>query len=217
MSHMERRYDLKRTEKNKTLRVPGGLWLSLLLAVSAALGGCGGEVSGSLALAPVESEKTQTDELSQPATDTAECGALLIYICGEVERPGVYELPAGSRICDAVDAAGGMTDEADREYWNLAEPLSDGQMISFPTVEEAKSRRESAGASSGITVDGRVNINTAGLEELMTIPGVGKTRGEAILAYRSEHGVFEEPGDITKVSGIGEATFERMKDCIAVK
>ena len=207
MKHIEKRIS--------SWNVPAVMLLLLPLWTAAVLSGCGSGTQSCLALAPVG---TQVQDALAPSSQTPslqEGGVLLIYICGEVKSPGVYELAAGSRICDAVEAAGGMTDAADREYWNLAEPLSDGQMLCFPTEEEAKSRKEAA--ADGRTADGRVNLNTAGLEELMTIPGVGKTRGEAILAYRREHGAFEEPQDITKVSGIGEATYEKMKDCIAVK
>lgn len=155
------------------------------------------------------------------ADETESGGTVLVYICGEVAKPGVYELPEGSRIFDAVEAAGGMTEEAAEEYWNLAEPLTDGRMVCFPTEEEAAKGQVPAGAqqsgSSGITEDGRVNINTAGLEELMTIPGVGQTRGEAIIAYRQEHGGFQEPQDIKKVPGIGDTLYERMSGSIAVK
>lgn len=202
--------------------------LCILILLAAGLCGCGRKMQPYLTAeqentAPFETEAAgaDMDETQQDSGQKDSAGGtLLIYVCGEVNSPGVYELPAGSRICDAVDAAGGMTDAAGREYWNLAEPLTDGQMICFPTEEEAKKRQESAGVdaadSSGIMSDGRVNINTASLEQLMTIPGVGQTRGEAILAYRKEHGSFASAEDIINVSGIGNALYEKMKDYIAV-
>lgn len=197
----------------------GKFLVFILLCV--ALGGCGKNTQSYLSVAEesetlpdVEVADTQTSQTQQ------ENGKIMVYICGEVNFPGVYELPAGSRIVDAVDAAGGMTDAAGKDYWNLAELLSDGQMIFFPTEEEARKRQESAGVSeasvSGIGADGRVNINTATLEQLMQIPGVGQTRGEAILSYRQEHGSFASAEDIMNVSGIGNALYEKMRDYITV-
>lgn len=216
LQETERRYDMENIGKIKRFI------LLCALFCCAALGGCGRDAQSYLAAEPQsdaypigETEETEARE------DNPDEGNLLVYICGEVECPGVYELPAGSRICDALLAAGGMTDAAGKEYWNLAQPLCDGQMICFPTEEEAHKWQESGGpgaeVSTGIWADGRVNINTAALEELMTIPGVGQTRGEAIVAYRQEHGGFESPEDIMKVSGIGTTLYERMKDCIAVE
>ena len=133
--------------------------------------------------------------------------------------PGVYQLKDGMRICDAVEAAGGLTKAASREYWNLAEKLSDGQMIYFPTEEEARERKASAEAA-GATVeesDGRIDINTADATQLVTIPGIGETRAAAILAYREKNGPFAKVEDIMQVSGIKSALFEKMKDYITIR
>ena len=123
------------------------------------------------------------------------------------------------RVCDAVEAAGGLTKAASREYWNLAEKLSDGQMIYFPTEEEARERKASAEAA-GATVeesDGRIDINTADAMQLVTIPGIGETRAAAILAYREKNGPFAKVEDIMQVSGIKSALFEKMKDYITIR
>lgn len=193
--------------------------LPCLLALSLAapvLGGCGRDAQAYLASGQTEQESDRGTKEGPKETEAySSGGVVLVYVCGEVKTPGVYELAEGSRICDAVDAAGGLTKEASRDYWNLAERLTDGQMISVPTKEEAGLRQESAAAAP--VSDGRVNINTAELAELMTIPGVGKTRGEAILAYRSEHGPFAEMQDIKKVPGIGDVIYEGMKDCITAE
>ena len=143
----------------------------------------------------------------------------VVYVCGEVAAPGVYQLKDGMRICDAVEAAGGLTKAASREYWNLAEKLSDGQMIYFPTEEEARERKASAEAA-GATVeesDGRIDINTADATQLVTIPGIGETRAAAILAYREKNGPFAKVEDIMQVSGIKSALFEKMKDYITIR
>jgi competence protein ComEA len=178
------------------------------------LGGCGQQTEAILEANSASTESVPQSTQEIPATPQEE-QPILIYICGEVKSPGVYELKSGMRICDAVDAAGGLTDAASREYWNLAELLTDGEMLYFPTVEEAKERQESAAESTSAD-DGRININTADAAGLMQIPGVGESRAEAILAYRREHGSFGSIEDIMKVSGIKDALFEKMKDYITI-
>ena len=120
------------------------------------------------------------------------------------------------RIGDAVSAAGGFTKAAGQEYWNLAEPLKDGQMLCIPTEEEARERKESYEETMESVSDGRININTADADKLTEIPGIGQTRAQAIIAYRTENGDFTCVEDIMKVSGIKNALFEKMKDFITV-
>jgi competence protein ComEA len=183
------------------------------------LSGCGRQTESYLEASPQEEtsslESTQ-EGVVEPIPDDE---PILVYVCGEVVSPGVYELTSGMHICDAVDAAGGLTDKASRSYWNLAERLSDGQMLYFPTEEEAKERSDSAseaGAAAEETDTGRININTADASQLMQIPGIGESRADAILAYRREYGVFSSVEDIMKVSGIKNALFEKMKDYITI-
>jgi competence protein ComEA len=179
--------------------------------------GCGKDTGAYLEAVDADTEEAvrSTQVVSSVAQDDA---PILIYICGEVKSPGVYELAGGSRICDAVEAAGGLTDKASSDYWNLAELLSDGEMLYFPTVEEAKERRESAGesTSSAAEDDGLININTADSAELQKIPGIGESRALSIISYRQENGNFSSIEDIMKVSGIKNALFEKMKDYIKV-
>ena len=182
------------------------------------LTGCGSKTETYLTI------ETESQELQEQETEDAEqtdaTETVTVYVCGEVVSPGVYVLEAGSRIGDAVETAGGFTKSASRDYWNLAELLKDGQMIRFPTVEEARERALSAGeeGTSAETEDsGKININTADVTQLMTIPGIGQTRAEAILSYRKEHGPFSKPEDIMKVSGIKNALFEKMKDYITIR
>jgi competence protein ComEA len=178
------------------------------------LAGCGTQTGAYLETSGVSTEQAVGATQEMPVATQADA-PILVYICGAVKSPGVYELAGGSRICDAVEAAGGLTDEASREYWNLAELLSDGEMLYFPTVEEAEERQESGAESTGASVDdGRININTADADQLMQIPGVGESRAEAILSYRRENGSFSCIEDIMKVSGIKNALFEKMKDYI---
>lgn len=181
--------------------------------------GCGSNDTGvylessQQAWIPIESEVSDSD--TECVTKEGET-PLLVYVCGEVQNPGVYELPAGSRVCDAVEAAGGFTEKASRDYWNLAELLTDGQMISFPDEEKAAEREKYAGQTAVHEEDGRVNINTADVQQLQQLPGIGQTRAEAIIAYRDRHGAFESVEDIMKVSGIKNALFEKMRDDITV-
>lgn len=186
--------------------------------------GCGSSDTGVYLLEtqksqlPIESEASDTDtEIVSKSTEAP----LLVYVCGEVMKPGVYELPAGSRVCDAVDAAGGFTEKASLDYWNLAEVLTDGQMISFPTEEEAAERKKHADDQTQTTgsakaEDGKININTADAQQLQQLSGIGQTRAEAIIAYRHEHGAFGKTEDIMKVSGIKNALFEKIRDDITV-
>ena len=155
----------------------------------------------------------------------------VVHICGAVNRPGVYTFPEGSRVCDAVEAAGGLSDDAAVSSINQAALLSDGLQIVVPSEEEAEGLSPQ-GASSGIfssgvysadsagetgqSAGGLVNINTASLDELMTLPGIGQTRAEAIVAYRQERGGFQTIEDIMKVSGIKEGSFEKLKEKITV-
>lgn len=156
-----------------------------------------------------------TLETEQPAGNAessrgSEEEFLIVHVCGAVRHEGVYKLPPGSRIEDAVNAAGGFLPAADRDYCNLAQPLEDGQQIRVPTRAEAEALRESARQQS----DGLVNINTASEEELMQLPGIGQARASAIIAWREENGGFQTIEDIMKVSGIKESAFLKIKDRI---
>ena len=138
-----------------------------------------------------------------------------------VLHAGVYELKAGSRVYEAVEAAGGFAADADQNYVNQAQTLKDGVKLVIPTMEEAAQAREreplieAAQGEDGVQ-DGRININTATAAQLCDIPGVGATRAAAIIAYRESHGGFHKPEDIMKVDGIKEGMYEKIKDSISV-
>lgn len=153
-----------------------------------------------------------------------------VYVCGAVNAPGVYELPTGSRVYEAIAMAGGMTGEADGRSLNQAAQVADGQQITVYTKEEAEklpkngsgagTAEQSAGSgedlSAGGTGKAKVNINTAGREELMTLHGIGAARADAILAYREKHGSFSRIEDIMNVEGIKEKAFAKIRDDIVV-
>jgi competence protein ComEA len=135
---------------------------------------------------------------------------LVVDVAGAVPRPGVYELPGGSRTKDAVEAAGGFLAEADKANINLAAPLEDGQKLDIPFLAGA----EPVGVPQTTDQPTLVNINTATLEELDTLPGIGQTLAQAIIDYRDTYGEFYYIEDIMNVPGIGDSTFNNIKDLI---
>jgi len=130
---------------------------------------------------------------------------LTVYVTGAVATPGVYRLPEDSRINDALEAAGGFAEGAERDRINLAEPVEDGMQIDIPGIVE-----------SARVDGGRVDINTATLDELDGLPGIGPTAAQAIIDYRQANGDFQVIQDIQNVPGIGATTFERIRDYITV-
>jgi competence protein ComEA len=201
------------------------IWRGIsVLVLSVLLGGCRRADSTLLLATQQENEEDSVETGTEDISANEE--GLYIYICGEVTNPGVYILGAHSRLCDAVEAAGGMTESASRTYWNLAMELSDGQMIYVPTMEEAAERdfsplsadgtAVSDGEPGGIDGDGKVNINRATKEQLMTIPGIGEAKADSIIAYRETNGDYAAIEDIMNVSGIKDGLFQSMKEYITV-
>lgn len=147
---------------------------------------------------------------------------IIVHVCGKVRKEGVVTLPAGSRIYQAIEMAGGMTDEAASSCLNLAEVLIDGARVYVPGKEEAEQGNFLPGDGGGTnsTFSGnkeeKVNINRASKEELMTLSGIGESRAEAILQYRTEHGTFASIEDLKNVSGIKDGIYEKIKDKITV-
>lgn len=164
-----------------------------------------------------------------------------VHVCGAVEEPGVYELSAGSRVYEAVALAGGFTEDAARDYVNQAQAVPDAAKIVIPTVEEAEALRakeadssqygmltmESAvmgtqaeastcAVSDGISTGGLVNLNTAGKAELCTLPGIGETKADAIIQYRSQIGCFTSKEQLMEIAGIKEALYTKLQDRICV-
>ena len=172
-----------------------------------------------------DAAETGSAETGADEAETAEAGAadagdarITVHVCGAVVSPGVYVLPAGSRVADAVEAAGGMTPEAAADHENLAMPVTDAQKIVILTAEEAGT--DPYGLSEicfgDSEIAGLININTATAAELETLPGIGSVKAEAIIAWRRRHGGFASIEDIRNVSGIGDATWEDIRDLITV-
>lgn len=226
----------RHSRKGKTMKhfiryylAAGLLGMTILFAA-----GCAGQnnttysLKGELPLA----EEDAAAESGTPAGETANAAAeirnadsdtVLVHICGEVQTPGVYELTADSRICDVLLLAGGFTAEADTEAVNMAAGIEDGMQIVIPAETDRTS--ETTGNSfyrTGETAAGKtesqlVNINTADKETLMSLPGIGAGKAEAVIAYREAGGVFKDIKDIMLVDGIKEGVYAKIKDKICVK
>lgn len=176
------------------------------LGMCVILGLCGGcKEEEAATLLEVREEDTKEEEPLEEAS-------VVVYVCGAVERPGVYELPAGSRIYEALEAAGGMTEEAFEGYLNQACLLEDGEQLFVPTQEERNAQEPNAGSA-----DGKINLNTATKEELMTLTGIGESKAESIIRYREENGRFQSIEDIMKIEGIKSGVFHKIKDHIVVR
>ncbi len=169
-------------------------------------------------------ESAGTANLSE---DTEGSDICYVYVCGAVNTPGVYELEPGSRAYEAIELAGGTTDDAASTAINLAEEVYDGEQLYVPTWDEynngwepesttAATDTEVGAADDTDSVSALVNINTATKDELMTLSGIGESKAEAIISYREENGDFSQIEDIMLVSGIKEAAYEKIKDYITV-
>ena len=162
---------------------------------------------------------------------------IAVFVCGAVAAPGVYYFPEGSRVVDAIEAAGGFAEDTDREWINQAGLLEDGARLKIYTVPEVQQMKEEEKAPdsdrSFLQADtavpgdeplqddtsgdsGKVNLNTATKEELMTLPGIGASRAEKILSWRAQNGGFSSTEDILQISGIGSAIFREIQNLICV-
>ena len=142
---------------------------------------------------------------------------IFVDIKGAVKNPGVYQMKSGDRVKDALDAAGGLTDEADSQKVNLAQRVEDQMVIVVPKVGEEATEIPVGGTSKEAAKDGKVNINTATVEELKTLKGVGEKKAEAIIEYRKKNGSFKTKEDLMKVRGIGQKLFESFQERIVTQ
>lgn len=149
---------------------------------------------------------------------TATPATVTVYVSGAVVHPDVYTLPEGSRVKEAVEAAGGFAAQADRDRINLARRLHDEEQVYVPRIgEESPPVAPPATTGSASTSGGMININTATAAELESLPGIGPTYAQRIIEYREQNGPFGRIEEIKQVRGIGEATFEGLKDQITVR
>lgn len=183
--------------------------------------GCAEEQKDDLKSFSLESQEDLSTEESIENAEVEEeitiSETIYVYVCGAVETPGVYELKADARVYNAIACAGGLKEDADPDYINQAKLLSDGEQIYIPTQEEVAQGgiSEQIAKSSGDT-EGKIDINIATKEELMTLNGIGESRAENILRYRQEQGGFQCIEDLMNVEGIKEGIFQKIKDSITV-
>lgn len=148
---------------------------------------------------------------------TTQEAVIFVDIKGAVKNPGVYQMKSGDRVKDALDAAGGLTDEADSQKVNLAQRVEDQMVIVVPKVGEEVTEIPAGVTSKEAAKDGKVNINTATVEELKTLKGVGEKKAEAIIEYRKKNGSFQTKEDLMKVRGIGKKLFESFQERIVTQ
>ena len=200
-----------RMKKDKTAWV---LALTALLIVS----GCSGKEGESLEELSVSDKEKTEEEQSAPEEQKDPAETVYVYVCGAVNAPGVYELKEDARVFEAISLAGGMTAEAAPEAVSQARTVADGEQIYVPTVQEIQ--MQGAGVEDIVTgnadVSGKVNINTAGKEELMTLTGIGEAKAQSILDYREKHGRFGSIEDLMLIEGIKEGVCNKIKEDITI-
>ena len=198
------------------------------------IAGCGksgnADITWQLQTQSGDSETETQSELSAESVNDeqavlTEDSNIYVYLCGAVVNPGVYEVPEGSRLFEVLDMAGGMAQDADKTYLNLARNVCDGEQIIIFTTQETQKMQSDSGTTvvtenavvvSGGTSDGLVNINTASINELTSISGIGESRAQSIISYREQHGQFNSIEGIKEVDGIKDGLFQKIKDKITV-
>lgn len=172
-------------------------------------------ISQASTVSPLESQTEESPGSSSLDSQKEESLPCYVHICGEVVFPGVYQLSKGSRVFEAVEKAGGFTQQASPEYLNMAQQIEDGMKIVVLSQEEAIAADDQALKQTG-QKGSKINLNTAPKEELMTLRGIGEARAEDIIKYRDSHGAFKKIEDIMNVSGIKDAAFQKIKDDITI-
>ena len=170
-------------------------------------------ITGQITRETVSNEKENGGTTSMNASDP---DMIYVHICGQVVHPGVYQVPADARVFSVIQMAGGLTEEAAEAGVNQAQTLVDGQMIYVPASGEEVSGMTDTNSTSDSAGNGKVNINTADLETLMGLPGIGEGKARSILQYRQEQGAFRSIEEIMNVDGIKEGTYSKFKDQITI-
>lgn len=177
----------------------------------------GGDSKGELSVKESEEQSAKQEEVKEgddfDSEEAGEAADIYVDISGCVKNPGVYKVEPGTRIFQVIERAGGLTDGADTESVNRAEEVADGQKIVIRHME-ASSEEESIINSDKSS--GKVNINTADMLELQSVPGIGPATAQKIIEYREHNGKFKSVEDILNVSGIGDKTLENMRPYITV-
>ena len=160
---------------------------------------------------------TEKEVKKEEKDESPEQDLVTVDVKGAVKSPGIYDLPVGSRVHDAVQKAGGLTEEADSKSLNLAQKVSDEALVYVPTKgEEATSQQAASETSPSTSKEKKVNLNKASLEELKQVKGLGGKRAQDIIDHREANGKFKSVDELKKVSGIGAKTIEKLKDYVTV-
>lgn len=182
--------------KHPRFRLGAGAAVLIIMAALAA----------SVVVTMFRTETAHSSRLPTPSASAAAPEQIYVHVLGEVVSPGLYQLDPGSRVADAVDAADGLKDEADPTAVNLARVLNDGEQIDVPAVGEEKQSGDSD----------KVSINQASAGELEALPQIGPSLAQRIIAWREEHGPFQDIDDLKEVSGIGDKTLGMFRDLITL-
>ena len=172
------------------------------------------ETSLQAEVAAVSKDSSTEKEVKE---EPVEQDLITVDVKGAVKSPGIYDLPIGSRVNDAVQKAGGLTEQADSKSLNLAQKVSDEALVYVPTKgEEAASQQTASGTASSTSKEKKINLNKASLEELKQVKGLGGKRAQDIIDHRETNGKFKSVDELKKVSGIGAKTIEKLKDYVTV-
>lgn len=187
-----------------------------VVASKTATGSAAGGVAGTGSTSGADVASSAASSSSPPPSSS---GPMVVDVAGAVARPGIYRLPPGSRVADAVAAAGGPTGDADIDQVNLAELVADAEQVRVPRPGDpppAPSARSSSPSGSATTAPAIVNLNTATADQLDTLPRVGPATAAAIIQWRTQHGSFKAVDDLLDVSGIGPAKLEQLRPFVRV-
>ena len=165
----------------------------------------------------VSKDSSTEKEVKEEKEEPVEQDLITVDVKGAVKAPGIYDLPVGSRVNDAVQKAGGLTDQADSKSLNLAQKVSDEALVYVPSKgEEVAGQQAGSGAPSSTSKEKKINLNKASLEELKQVKGLGGKRAQDIIDHRETNGKFKSVDELKKVSGIGAKTIEKLKDYVTV-
>lgn len=159
----------------------------------------------------VETEQLEPEEEKK--------ASIFVYVCGEVNAPGVYELLSGARVYEAVEAAGGLSENAADNYVNLAQVIDDGEKILIPCKEDILNGTVTAlenGSAQASSEPGKININTADTDALTTLPGIGEAKANSIISYREANKGFKSKEELMQIEGIKEGVYNKIKDLIII-
>ncbi|MGV8050542.1 MAG: helix-hairpin-helix domain-containing protein [Anaerolineaceae bacterium] len=192
------------------------LWQNILIGIF------GGLLLGGVILLFILPQRGQPIQLVTIAPDLTPAPSptvapIQVHVAGAVKQPGLYSLQPGARVQDGINAANGTTENADLERLNLSAFLNDGERLYVPLQGQVVPTDEvTKGSQPVLEINGLVNINTATLEQLISLPGIGSTKASAIITYRADHGPFTQIDELLNVSGIGPVTLENIKPLITL-